>query len=61
MAKGYFLKGFGFIQDTDKNKDLLIAKGLIPSDKPKRKKKQDDTVEAGYSEPDSGDAERIEE
>jgi hypothetical protein len=61
MAKGYFVKGFGFIEDNDNNKELLIAKGLIPSDKPKRKKKQDDTVDAGHSESDSGDAERIEE
>jgi cold shock CspA family protein len=61
MAKGFFIRGFGFIEDNDKNKDLLIAKGLIPSDKPKRKKKQDDTVEAGNGESDSSDAERIEE
>lgn len=61
MAKGFFIRGFGFIEDNDKNKDLLIAKGLIPSDKPKRKKKQDDTVEAGYGESDSSHAERIEE
>jgi hypothetical protein len=61
MARGFFIKGFGFIQDNDKNKDLLIAKGLIPSDKPKRKKKQDDTIAAEHNESDSSNSERAEE